>query len=97
MATTTTKKKGWPKIGTVRKGKEGGSYIKLEEGVEVFLNGEKVALNKTRTVKLEDPRVKVQQLRDRGYIDEAEADKRLERLAENSWLKYDLVCPEPRD
>lgn len=96
MVQTKGKTKGWPEIGTLRKG-DTGSYIKLAEGVEIFLNGEKVPLNKTRTVKLEDPRKKVEGLRDRGFISEADADKRLEKLADMDWLRYTLVAPPPRD
>ena len=95
MAETKGKSKGWPVIGSIRKS-ETGSYIKLSEGIEIFMNGEKVPLNEKRTVRLDDPRKKVEGLRDRGFIDEAEADKRLEKLAEMSWLKYDLTVPPPR-
>lgn len=95
MSETKTKSKGWPKIGTLRKG-ENGSYIKLEEGVEIFMNGVKVPTNDKRTVRLEDPRRKVEGLKDRGFISEAEADKRLEKLAELDWLRYELIIPPPR-
>src|SRR5258708_5116583 len=90
------KRKSWPVVGSLRKG-DNGSYIKLADGVEIFVNGEKVALNDKRTVRLEDPRKKVEGLRDRGIISEADADKRLEKLAEMDWLRYDLVVPPPRD
>ncbi len=95
MAETTTKKKGWPVIGSLRKG-DNGSYIKLSDGVEILFNGEKVPLNDKKTVRLEDPRKKVEGLRDRGFIDEAEADKRLEKLSTMEWLRYELVCPPPK-
>lgn len=91
----TKKSKGWPKIGTLRKG-DNGSYIKLDEGVEIFVNGEKVPTNDKRTVRLEDPRQKVSGLYERGFITEAEKDKRLEKLEEHSWLRYELVVPPPR-
>lgn len=90
-----SKTKSWPTVGSLRKG-DNGSYIKLAEGVEIFLNGEKVNLNEKRTIRLEDPRRKVEGLKDRGFISEAEADKRLEKLAEMEWLRYDLVVPPPR-
>ena len=89
------KGKGWPKIGTLRKG-ENGSYIKLEEGVEIRVNGEVVPMNDKRTVRLEDPRKKVEGLLERGIISEADADKRLEKLAEHEWLRYELIVPPPR-
>jgi hypothetical protein len=95
MAETKKQKKGWPVVGSVRKG-EYGSYIKLAEGVEIFLNGEKVQLNEKRTILLEDPRKKVEGLLERGIITEAEADKRRERLSEMDWLRYDMVCNPPK-
>lgn len=97
MATETKgKKKSWPKIGSVRKGDSGTSYIKLDEGVEVFVKGEKVELNKSRTLTLQDPRKQVQGMRDRGIITEQQADERLEKLSELTFLKYDIVCPPPK-
>lgn len=51
-------------------------------------------MNKFRTVRLEDPAASVDSLQKRGFITEAEADKRREKLAENAaWLKYELVIP----
>jgi len=96
------KSKAWPKVGTLRRstdqktGKPGASYIKLEPNVDIYVDGKKVEMNQTRTVRLEDPKTKVLQLHERGFIDEAEKDKRLERLEENSWLKYELVIAPPR-
>lgn len=90
-----TKKKSWPRIGSLRKG-DNGSYIKLEANVEIYVDGVKIDMNEKKTVKLEDPRAKVEQLRDKGIISEADADKRLEKLAELTWLRYDLVVPPPR-
>jgi hypothetical protein len=90
------KKPSWPKIGTLRKG-DNGSYIKLEENVQILVDGKPVSLNKSRTVRLEDPRKKVTTLVERGVISEAEGDKRLEKLAENEWLRYELIVPPPQD
>lgn len=95
MSQAKAKSKSWPKIGTLRKG-DNGSYIKLEEGVEILVNGEKVEMNDKRTVRLEDPRKKVEGLLERGIISEADADKRLEKLAELDWLRYELIVPPPR-
>lgn len=96
MSETKGKKPGWPKIGTLRKG-DNGSYIKLEENVQILVDGKPVALNKSRTVRLEDPRKKVAALFEREFITEAERDKRLEKLAENEWLRYELVVPPPQE
>lgn len=91
----TKKSKGWPKIGTLRKG-DNGSYIKLEANVKILVDGVEVPLNDKKTVRLEDPRAKVEGLYERGFITEAEKDKRLEKLEEHSWLRYELVVPPPR-
>lgn len=90
------KKPSWPKIGTLRKG-DNGSYIKLEENVQILVDGKPVSMNKSRTVRLEDPRKKVGTLLERGVITEAEHDKRLEKLAENEWLRYELIVPPPQE
>ena len=89
------KSKGWPKIGTLRRG-DNGSYIKLEDNVTILIDGKPVDMNQKKTVRLEDPRKKVEGLHERGFIDEAEKDKRLEKLAELEWLRYELIVPPPR-
>lgn len=90
------KSKGWPKLGTLRKG-DTGSYIKLEANVTVLVDGVEIPLNESRTVRLEDPRKKVEQLFERGHIDEKTKDQRLEKLEENSWLRYELIAPPPKE
>lgn len=95
MAETKGKSKSWPKIGTLRKS-DTGSYIKLEDNVTILVDGKPIDMNDKKTVRLEDPRKKVEQLRERGIISEADADKRLERLSELSWLRYELYCPPNR-
>ncbi len=92
---TKPKSKGWPKIGTIRKNDK-GSYIKLEANVTILVDGQPIDMNKQRVVRLEDPRKKVEGLRDRGFIDEAEADKRLEKLSEMTWLKYEMIVAPDR-
>lgn len=68
----------------------------LDSDVELFKNGVKVDMNDKRTVRLQDPRETVQFLEEKGYITEAEADKRRENLADKDWLRYELVVPPPR-
>ncbi len=87
--------KSWPKVGTLRKS-EKGSYIKLEENVTVLVDGKPIELNEHRTVQLQDPRTKLDFLFQNGYIDEKDYDRRKESLAENSWLRYELVIPPSR-
>lgn len=95
MSEVKAKAKGWPKIGTLRKG-DSGSYIKLEPNVTIMVDGVAVPLNEKRTVRLENPRDKVEKLFELGKITESEKDKRLETLAANEWLKYELIVPPPR-
>jgi hypothetical protein len=96
MSVTKAKTKSWPTVGTLRKG-DSGSYIKLEANVDIYVDGVKIELNDKKTIRLEDPRKKVEQLRDRGIISESDADKRLEKLSTMDWLRYNLVAPPPRD
>lgn len=96
MSEVKKKSKSWPKIGTLRRG-DNGSYIKLEDNVTILVDGIPVEMNQKKTVRLEDPRKKVEGLLERGIISEADADKRLEKLAENEWLRYELVVPPPRE
>ncbi len=93
----SNKKKGWPTIGTIRKG-DNGSYIKLEDNVTILVDGEPVDLNKSRTCTLQSPVAKAQRLIDSGYTDESEAEAKLEQAKKlNAWLKYEIVVPPPRD
>jgi len=92
----TKKKKGWPRIGSLRKSEDGTSYIKLEANVEILVDGVKIPLNDKKTVRLECPRKNVESMRDRGYITEQQAGERLEKLAEMTWLRYDLIAPPPK-
>lgn len=90
------KSKSWPKVGTLRKG-DNGSYIKLEDNVTILVDGEPVELNKSRTIQLQDPRAKLDMMFERGYINEKDYDRRRETLAENQWLRYELVAPPNKD
>lgn len=90
------KNKSWPKIGTLRKS-DTGSYIKLEENVTILVDGEPISLNKTRTIQLQDPRAKLDQMFENGYINEKDYDRRREALAENQWLRYELVAPPNKE
>ena len=89
------KNKGWPKVGTLRKG-DYGHYIVLEKNVDIMVDGKKLELNEKRTVRLDDPRKKVEMLLEKGFIDEGEAEKRMDTLNANAWLKYELIVPPPK-
>ncbi len=102
MSEQKKKSKGWPKVGTLRRGtnketNEKYSYIVLEPNVEIRVDGVVVPLSKGRNVRLEDPRAKVEEMFQKGYMDEATKDKRLATLAENDWLRYELIIPPPRN
>jgi hypothetical protein len=91
------KGKGWPMIGTIRKGDK-GSYIKLEDNVTILVDGEEIPLNKSRTCQLQSPVAKVERLIKSGAIKESETESRMEKAKEvNEWLKYEIVLPPPRD
>lgn len=90
------KKKSWPVIGSLRKSDDGTSYIKLADNVSVLVDGKPISLNDKKTIKLEDPRKKVEMLFDKGYIDEKTKDERLEKLAGMPWLRYDCVAVPPK-
>lgn len=92
-----TKNNAWPVVGTIRKNDQ-GSYIKFEENVKILVDGKEIKLNKSRTASLESPVAKVERLIKVGGIKENEAESRLEKAKEiNSWLKYNIVLPPPRD
>lgn len=90
-----TKKKGWPKIGKICKGQY-GSYIKLEDNVQILVDGEPVELNEKRTCRLQDPVKEVERLIELGVIKEADVEKRRATAqGVSSWLKYEIVVPPP--
>lgn len=94
-AQTKGKGKSWPKVGTLRKNDK-GSYIKLEPNVEIYVDGIKIDMNDGRIVRLDDPRKKVESLLAGGHISEEDAGKRLEKLSELTWLRYELYCAPNR-
>ena len=102
MSNEKKKSKSWAKIGTIRKGentKDGSkySYIKLEKGVDIYVNGEKVPLNDKGVLRLEKPQDTVKKLYERGVISEKQHDERMEKLAELTWLTYEIVAPPNRE
>ena len=96
MSENKSKRKSWPQIGTIRKSDDGTSYIKLADGVELIVKGEKVLLNKSRTLKLQKPVDNVKQLQERGVIDSDEAERRLEKLEAMKWLTHEIVASPPK-
>lgn len=89
------KSKAWPKIGSVRKN-DYGSYIKLEDNVQILVDGEPVELNEKRVCRLQDPVKEVERMIENGIIKEGDAESRLSKAQEvSSWLKYEIVLPPP--
>jgi hypothetical protein len=95
MATETKKSKGWPVIGSIRKS-DTGSYIKLNDNVEILVDGVKIPLNDKRVLSLDKPSKKVEMLRDKGFLDEKTAEERLEKLAGMPWLSYEITARPPK-
>jgi len=72
--------------------------FKLAENVTVLVDGEPVQLNKGRTGMLVSPVEEVDNLIKRGVIGEDKAESRREQAKEvNSWLRYKIQLPPPRD
>lgn len=95
MSQSKPKRKGYEKIGTIRVGenketKEKYTYMKLEDNVEIFVNGEKIDLNSSRTLRFEKPEDEVKALLERNIISEEKAEERLEKLSGMQWLRYNV-------
>ncbi len=87
------KRKGFEKIGSIRVGetkedKRKYTYLKLEENVTILVDGEPINLPENRNIYFEKPQDEVNALLEKGVIDEAEAEKRLAKLSELTWLRY---------
>jgi len=98
-------KQKWTQVGSVRKGQSGNLYIKidpnlaqlteLKDAVDNQINilkdgGETKGIN----LQLEKPQVKLHRLLELGFIDDAEFQKRLERVPE--YIRQEVTLP-PQD
>ena len=98
-----SKSNGWPVVASVREGfdengKSTGRYIKFNDNVKILVDGEEVNLNASRTAQLVSPVDQVERLYKASQIPEDKIEFRREKAAEaNKWLKYEIVCPPPRD
>lgn len=91
------KRKPWPKVGSVIKG-DNGSYIKLADNVKIYVEGEEVSLNKSRTLKLESPKQQLESLIKNGLVEEKDVESRRSKVEEiSSWLAYNIIAPPPKD
>jgi hypothetical protein len=61
----------WTKVGTIRKSKNGGSYLKIEADV---------TLTKGSALNIQDPRAQIKNLIASGKLDEAKGQERLSKI-----------------
>lgn len=97
MEKTKAKKSGWPILGTIRKN-DNGSYIKFNDDVTILVDGDPIDMNKSRTASLQSPVDKTERLIKAGFIKEEDVESSREKAQDiNSWLKYEIVIPPPKD
>lgn len=98
--------KKWPEIGLIVKnkfpGKDGKEVTKLAlkfaDNVTILVDGQPVDMNKYRSANLTSPQEEIEGLYSRGLIEDADIETRREKATElNSWLKFKVVLPPPRD
>jgi hypothetical protein len=72
--------------------------FKIADNVTVLVEGEPVALNKSRTGTLTSPVREVENLYKAGQIDDDVIESRREKAKEiHNWLRYKVQLPPPRD
>lgn len=76
------KKTKWKNVGTLRKSKKGGLYLKITEAIE---SGASITLRK--------PQDSIEALLTRGFITEEQAEERLAKIPE--YIKYELLVAPP--
>lgn len=98
MAKTKTKgkSKGWPKIGSVRKSKSGGFYIKLDDLGEddtltLNMDGEERVLVKDDIIQLESPSDEIDRLVEKDVISAEKGEERKAQVPD--YIKYRLKVP----
>ena len=72
----------WKKLGSVRKGKNGGNYIKLDGPVNLLADD---------VIQLQDPRKKLQESAAAGRITEEQAAEWSAKIPD--YVRFDLVLP----
>lgn len=75
----------WKKLGSVRKGKNGGNYIKLDGPV---------TLGPDDVIQLQDPRKKLTESAAAGRITEEQAAEWAAKIPD--YIRYELVLPPKR-
>lgn len=72
----------WTKVAELLKSEEKGSlYLKFKEGCTISAGD---------ALQLQDPRTNIKTLMAKGIVDEEKGNARLEKLATQSWYKYDV-------
>lgn len=85
----------WTNIGSIRKNKNGKSFIVFRKGVQILLDGEPVDLGEYNSnAKLFDALESVESLASRGVINEQELAERKERILEKNILRDISVVSE---
>lgn len=75
----------WKNVGSLRKSKSGGLYIKINEGV---------TLAKDDVLQLQDPRKKLQASAEAGRMSQEEATERINKIPD--YVRYDVTLPPPK-
>jgi len=96
-------KKKWSDLGTLRKKEGGKAYLVIGNNVKILVGTynkesdsvedyEEVDLGEYRTVALTDPFAGIDGLLSKGYIDEKEANSRIEKIKDKN-VKYKVTVP----
>ncbi len=75
----------WDKIGSLRKSKSGGFYIKLDKDV---------TLAKDSTLAVQDPRKKLSESVEAGRLSKEKAEEILAKIPE--YIRYELFLTPPK-
>lgn len=72
----------WLQIGSVRKGKTGSNYIKIDK---------EITLKAGTILQIQDPRKKIQEWIESGKLDEDKGMERLEKIPE--YILKEIILP----
>ena len=74
-------------LGAILKGKDGGLYIKVDDKIQLNVNGKAFD---GKYINLQKPQLKYDRMLDKGVITESEYDEKLSRVPE--FVKYELIA-----
>lgn len=75
----------WTKVGTIRKSKKGGLYIKVDADVKLV---------KDSSLQIQDPRKKIKDQVAAGKLEEAKGEERLSKIPEYIRQEVYLISEE---